>query len=73
MLYKNAHDRTIFIFLNVTIFLKVGCINSDAALILLLLPYSLNFFQQQYVHKSTKKICKQYVFWKINKRIWKKG
>ena len=30
MLYKNAHDRTIFIFLNVIIFQKLGCANLDA-------------------------------------------
>ena len=29
MLYKNAHDRIILIFLNVIIFLKIGCANSD--------------------------------------------
>ena len=30
-LYKNTHDRTIFIFLTVIIFLKIGCANLDAA------------------------------------------
>ena len=30
-LYKNAHDRTLLIFLNVSIFLKIGCANFDAA------------------------------------------
>ena len=30
MLYKNAHDRTIIIFLNV-IFLKIGCANFAAS------------------------------------------
>ena len=39
MLYKNAHDGTIF-FLNVIIFLKIGCANLDAAPILPLLPYT---------------------------------
>ena len=39
MLYKNAHDGTIFIFVNVIIFLKIGCANLDAAPISLLLPY----------------------------------
>ena len=38
MLYKNAHDRTIFIFFNVIIFLKIGCANLDAAPISPLLP-----------------------------------
>ena len=41
MLYKNANDRTIFIFLNVIIFLKIGCANLDAPPILPLLPYPL--------------------------------
>ena len=27
MLYKNAHNRTLIIFLNVIIFLKIGCAN----------------------------------------------
>ena len=31
MLYKNAHDRTILIFFNFIIFLKIGCANLDAA------------------------------------------
>ena len=31
ILYKNAHDRTIFIFLNVIIYLKIGCANLNAA------------------------------------------
>ena len=31
MLYKNAHDRTIFIFLNSIIVLKIECANLDAA------------------------------------------
>ena len=39
MLYKNSYDITIFIFSNVIIFLKIGCDNLDAALILLFLPY----------------------------------
>ena len=43
MLYKNTHDRTIFIFLNVIILLKIECANwdaaSDAAPISPLLPY----------------------------------
>ena len=39
ILYKNAHDRTIFIFLNIIIFLKIGCANLDAAPISPLLPY----------------------------------
>ena len=39
MLYKNALDRTIFICLNVIIFLKIGCANLDAAPISPLLPY----------------------------------
>ena len=30
MFYKNAHDKTILIFLNVIIFLKIGCANLDA-------------------------------------------
>ena len=38
-MYKNAQDRTIFIFLNVIIFLKIGCSNLDAAPISPLLPY----------------------------------
>ena len=40
ILYKNAHDITIFIFLNVIIFLKIGCANLDAAPILPPLLYS---------------------------------
>ena len=40
MLYKNAHGKTIFIFLNVIIFLKIGCANSDAAPNSPLLPYN---------------------------------
>ena len=39
MLYKNAHDRTIFMFSNVIIFLKIRCANLDAAPISPLLPY----------------------------------
>ena len=35
---KNAHDRTILIFLNVIIFLKIRCANSDGAPISRLLP-----------------------------------
>ena len=31
VIYKNAHDRTILIFLNVITFLKIGCANLDAA------------------------------------------
>ena len=38
-MYKNSHDRTIFIFLNVIIFLKMGCANLDAAPISMPLPY----------------------------------
>ena len=45
MLYKNAHDRTIFIFLKVIIFLKIGCTNLDAASISPLLPYGQRNFQ----------------------------
>ena len=41
MLYKNAHDRTLFIFLNVIIFLKIPCANLDAAPISPLLPYGI--------------------------------
>ena len=36
--YKNAHDRTIFIFLNFIIFLKIACPKFDAAPISLPLP-----------------------------------
>ena len=39
MLYKNAHDRTILIFLNVIIFLKIGCTNINYASISTLFPY----------------------------------
>ena len=44
MLYKNAHDRTIFSLLNVIIFLKIGCANLDAAPISLLLPYLMIYY-----------------------------
>ena len=37
--YKNAHDRTIFIFCYVIIFWKIGCANLDDAPISPLLPY----------------------------------
>ena len=40
ILYKNAHDRNIFIFLNVIIFLKIGCANLDVAPISPLLSYT---------------------------------
>ena len=41
--YKNAHDRTIFIFCYVIIFWKIGCANLDDAPISPLLPYCSNF------------------------------
>ena len=31
ILHKSVHDRSIFIFLNVIIFLKIGCANLDVA------------------------------------------
>ena len=31
ILYKNPQDRTILIFFNVVIFLKIGCTNLDVA------------------------------------------
>ena len=43
MLYKNAHYRTILIFLNVITFLKIGCANLDAAPISPLFP---NFLEK---------------------------
>ena len=41
--YKNAHDRTIFIFCYVIIFWKIGCANLDDAPISPLLPYTRRF------------------------------
>ena len=38
-LYKNAYDRTIFMFLNVIFFLKIGCANLYAASTSPLFPY----------------------------------
>ena len=40
MLYKNVRDRTILIFLNVIIFLKIGCADSDTVPISPLLSYN---------------------------------
>ena len=42
MLYKNAHDGTILIFLNVIFLLKIRCANLDAAPISQLFPYIEN-------------------------------
>ena len=43
MLYKNVHDRTISILLNVIIFLKIGFANLDATPILAPFPFSRIF------------------------------
>ena len=39
LLYRNAHDKTIFIFLNVIISFKIGCASLDAAPISPRLPH----------------------------------
>ena len=48
MSYKNAHDRTIFIFLNVIIFLKIGCAKLEAAPISPLLSYCIIIMSKHY-------------------------
>ena len=44
LLYKNADDRPVFIFLNVIILLKIGYAHLDTAPISSLLPYYLKIF-----------------------------
>ena len=51
MLYKNAHNRTIWIFFSVIIFLKIGCANLDAAPISPILPYEEKFEVADYKYE----------------------
>ena len=44
ILHKNVHDRTIFIFLKVIMFLKIGCANLIVALTSPLFPYTLFYY-----------------------------